>query len=58
MPALIEFVKENCLLNKEIAVAGADNVLICENKMKDYLDYVNSERYNIYYNNKNYFRIY
>jgi hypothetical protein len=51
-------VKENCLLNKEIAVAGADNVLICENKMKDYLDYVNSERYNIYYNNKNYFRIY
>ncbi|HEU5172737.1 MAG TPA: hypothetical protein VFT83_04335 [Nitrososphaeraceae archaeon] len=46
------------MLNKEIAVADADNVLICENKMKDYLDYVNSERYNIYYNNKNYFRIY
>ena len=50
MPALIEFVKENCLLDKEIVVAVVvDNVLIYENKMKDNLDDdINSNRYNSY----------
>jgi hypothetical protein len=36
---LIELVEENGLLNKKLVVV-ADNVLIYENEMKDYLDYV------------------
>jgi predicted O-methyltransferase YrrM len=37
------------LNNKEAAIVVADNVLIYENEMKDYLDYVrNSGRYNSY----------
>ncbi len=36
---MIELVEENGLLNKE-AVVVADNVLIYENEVKDYLDYV------------------
>jgi hypothetical protein len=36
-------------MNKEAAVVVADNVLIYENEMRDYLDYVrNSGEYNSY----------
>lgn len=42
----LRLVEENNLLNKR-AVVIADNVLIYENEMKDYLDYVrNSSKYN------------
>jgi len=41
-------VEENSLLNKK-SIVVADNVLIYENEMKDYLDYVrNSGKYNSY----------
>ena len=45
----LNLVEENDLMNKEAAIVIADNVLIYENEMKDYLDYVrNSGRYNSY----------
>ena len=48
----LKLVEENDLMNKEAAavvVVIADNVLIYENEMKDYLDYVrNSGLYNSY----------
>ncbi|HSF49140.1 MAG TPA: RsmD family RNA methyltransferase, partial [Nitrososphaeraceae archaeon] len=45
----LKLVEENDLMNKEAAVVVADNVLIYENEMRDYLDYVrNSGRYNSY----------
>ena len=47
----LKLVEENDLMNKEAAVVVviADNVLIYENEMKDYLDYVrNSGLYNSY----------
>jgi predicted O-methyltransferase YrrM len=46
----LKLVEESDLMNKEVAVVVvADNVLIYENEMKDYLDYVrNSGRYNSY----------
>jgi len=45
----LKLVEKNDLMNKEAAVVVADNVLIYENEMKDYLDYVrNSGRYNSY----------
>lgn len=45
----LKLVEENDLMNKEAAVVIADNVLIYENEMRDYLDYVrNSGRYNSY----------
>jgi predicted O-methyltransferase YrrM len=48
---LIELVEENGLLNNKSLVV-ADNVLIYEKEMKDYLDYVrNSGRYNSYTTN-------
>ena len=44
----LKLVEENGLLNKK-SIVVADNVLIYENEMKDYLDYVrNSGRYNSY----------
>ena len=44
----LKLVEENDLLNKK-SIVVADNVLIYENEMKDYLDYVrNSGRYNSY----------
>jgi len=44
----LKLVEENSLLNKK-SIVVADNVLIYENEMKDYLDYVrNSGRYNSY----------
>ncbi|MGE5634296.1 MAG: O-methyltransferase [Deltaproteobacteria bacterium] len=47
--AYLNLVEENDLMNKEAAIVVADNVLIYENEMKDYLDYVrNSGRYNSY----------
>lgn len=46
----LKLVEESDLMNKEVAVVVvADNVLIYENEMKDYLDYVrNSGKYNSY----------
>lgn len=45
----LKLVEESDLINKEVAVVVADNVLIYENEMKDFLDYVrNSGRYNSY----------
>lgn len=45
----LKLVEENDLMNKEVAVVIADNVLIYENEMKDYLEYVrNSGLYNSY----------
>lgn len=45
----LKLVEKNDLMNKEAAVVVADNVLIYENEMRDYLDYVrNSGRYNSY----------
>ena len=45
----LKLVEKNDLMNKEEAVLIADNVLIYENEMRDYLDYVrNSGRYNSY----------
>ena len=46
----LKLVEENDLMNKEaVVVVIADNVLIYENEMKDYLDYVrNSGLYNSY----------
>ena len=47
----LKLVEENGLLNKK-SIVVADNVLIYENEMKDYLDYVrNSGRYNSYTTN-------
>jgi predicted O-methyltransferase YrrM len=44
----LKLVEENGLLNKK-SVVVADNILIYENEMKDYLDYVrNSGKYNSY----------
>ncbi|HZL24085.1 MAG TPA: class I SAM-dependent methyltransferase [Nitrososphaeraceae archaeon] len=44
----LKLVEENSLLNKK-SIVVADNVLIYENEMKDYLDYVrNSGKYNSY----------
>jgi predicted O-methyltransferase YrrM len=44
----LKLVEENDLLNKK-SIVVADNVLIYENEMKDYLDYVrNSGKYNSY----------
>ena len=44
----LKLVEENGLLNKK-SIVVADNVLIYENEMKDYLDYVrNSGKYNSY----------
>ena len=44
----LRLVEENDLLNKK-SIVVADNVLIYENEMKDYLDYVrNSGKYNSY----------
>ena len=44
----LKLVEDNNLLNKK-SVVVADNILIYENEMKDYLDYVrNSGRYNSY----------
>ena len=44
----LKLVEDNNLLNKK-SVVVADNVLIYEKEMKDYLDYVrNSGRYNSY----------
>ena len=45
----LKLVEESDLMNKEVAVVIADNVLIYENEMKDYLEYVrNSGLYNSY----------
>jgi predicted O-methyltransferase YrrM len=45
----LKLVEESELMNKEVTVVVADNVLIYENEMKDYLEYVrNSGRYNSY----------
>ena len=45
----LKLVEENDLMNKEVAIVIADNVLIYENEMKDYLEYVrNSGLYNSY----------
>ena len=46
----LKLIEENDLMNKEeAAVVIADNVLIYENEMRDYLDYVrNSGQYNSY----------
>ena len=45
----LKLIEENELMNKEVAVVIADNVLIYENEMKDYLEYVrNSGLYNSY----------
>jgi len=45
----LKLIEENDLMNKEVAVVIADNVLIYENEMKDYLEYVrNSGLYNSY----------
>jgi len=45
---ILKLVEENSLLNKK-SIVVADNVLIYENEMKDYLDYVrNSGKYNSY----------
>jgi predicted O-methyltransferase YrrM len=45
----LKLVEKNDLMNKEAAVVVADNVLIYENEMRDYLDYVrNSGEYNSY----------
>lgn len=45
----LKLVEESDLMNKELAVVIADNVLIYENEMKDYLEYVrNSGLYNSY----------
>lgn len=45
----LKLVEENDLMNKEVAVVIADNVLVYENEMKDYLEYVrNSGLYNSY----------
>ena len=47
----LKLVEENSLLNKK-SIVVADNVLIYENEMKDYLDYVrNSGKYNSYTTN-------
>ena len=44
----LKLVEKNSLLNKK-SIVVADNVLIYENEMKDYLDYVrNSGKYNSY----------
>ena len=44
----LKLVEENSLLKKK-SIVVADNVLIYENEMKDYLDYVrNSGKYNSY----------
>jgi predicted O-methyltransferase YrrM len=45
----LKLIEENDLMNKEAAIVIADNVLIYENEMRDYLDYVrNSGQYNSY----------
>jgi predicted O-methyltransferase YrrM len=47
--AYLQFLEENDLMNKEMTVVVADNVLLYEDEMEDYLDYVrNSGRYNSY----------
>lgn len=47
--AYLQFLEENDLMNKEMTVVVADNVLLYEDEMADYLDYVrNSGRYNSY----------
>jgi predicted O-methyltransferase YrrM len=47
--AYLQLLEENDLMNKELTVVVADNVLLYEDEMQDYLDYVrNSGRYNSY----------
>ena len=47
--AYLQLLEENELMNKEMSVVVADNVLLYENEMEDYLYYVrNSGRYNSY----------
>ena len=47
--AYLQLLEENELMNKEMSIVVADNVLLYEDEMEDYLDYVrNSGRYNSY----------
>jgi predicted O-methyltransferase YrrM len=47
--AYLQLLEENDLMNKEMSIVVADNVLLYEDEMEDYLDYVrNSGRYNSY----------
>jgi predicted O-methyltransferase YrrM len=47
--AYLQLLEENDSMNKEMTVVVADNVLLYEDEMEDYLDYVrNSGRYNSY----------
>ena len=47
--AYLQLLEENELMNKEMSIVVADNVLLYEDEMEDYLDYVrNSGLYNSY----------